>query len=127
MCSSDLAGPRWSGATWRTRAAACGLPVVEPARFPVQVVPSLFVIGTTVVPLLSTAAAPALGEAAQRLADQEGCAHLLLYGTEASSSWHFVQADPCPDLRIAAGATDRLVDALAARLGMASPGLRRSA
>jgi hypothetical protein len=79
------------------------------------------------VPLLSTAAAPALGEAARRLADQEGCAHLLLYGTEASSSWHFVQADPCPDLRIAAGATDRLVEALAARLGMASPGLRRSA
>jgi hypothetical protein len=125
--ADGLAGPRWSGATWRARAAACGLPVVEPSWFPVDVVPSLFVVGTTVVPLVRTAVSPAVGEAARMLADQEGCAHLLLHGTEASGHWRFVQADPCPDLRIAGGATDRLVEVLAERLGLASQWLRRSA
>jgi hypothetical protein len=122
-----LAGPRWSGATWRTRAAACGLPVMAPIASPVAVVPSLFVVGNMVVPLARTAASPAVAEAARLLADQEGCAQLLLYGTEAGGHWHFVQADPCPDLRMAGSAADRLVDALAARLGMGSESLTRSA
>jgi hypothetical protein len=125
--ADGLAGPRWSGATWRTRAAGCGLPVVEPCSFPVGVVPSLLVAGNAVVPLVSTAASPAVGEAARLLAEREGCAHLLLYGTEASGHWQFVQADPCPDLRLAGAAADRLVDALAERLGIGSQSLSRKA
>lgn len=125
--ADGLAGPRWSGAKWRTLAAACALPVVEPSCLPVDGVPSLFVVGTTVLPLLQSASSPALAEAARRLADQEGCAHLLLYGTEISGHWCFVQADPCPDLRIAAGEADRLVDALGHRLGMSSLRQRLSA
>jgi hypothetical protein len=100
---------------------------MAPIASPVDVVPSLFVVGNMVVPLARTAASPAVAEAARVLAEQEGCAQLLLYGTEAGGHWHFVQADPCPDLRMAGSATDRLVDALAARLGMGSELLTRSA
>lgn len=122
-----LAGPRMSGATWRSRAAVCGLPVMVPNSYPVEVIPSLFVVGNTVVPLATTAASVAVADAARALAVQEGCAYLLLYGSEANGKWHFVQADPCPDLRMAGSAADRLVDALAARLGMGSELRSRSA
>lgn len=116
--ADGLAGPRWSGAKWRALATACGLPVVQPSRYSVDMEPGLVVVGTTVVPLLTASASPLLVEAARRLAAKEGCAHLLLYGSESSGRWSFVQADPCPDLRIAAAHTKRLVDALGQRLGM---------
>jgi len=125
--ADGLAGPRWSAATWCTRAAACGLSVVELCSLPVDVVPGLFVVGTTVVPLVRAAASPAVAEAARVLAEREGCAHLLLHGTEANGGWQFVHADPCPDLRIAGEAAGRLVDALAERLGMRSERLSRRA
>lgn len=129
----SLCGPLASPATWRARAAACGMPVWHGEPMGGTVAPRLLVAADAVADLQPAGADAAplpasVTDAARMLAHRLGCAGLRLDGApDVRGRWRLHGADPVPDWRLAGAQAGRLVEALARRMGMPSAAAPRSA